>query len=36
MLRVDQAKGLDAVYGVIFAVIAVTVNNRFEMFDPSR
>jgi hypothetical protein len=36
MVRVDQAKGLDAVYGVLFAVIAVTVNNRFEMFNPGR
>jgi len=36
MLRVDQEKCLDAVYGVLVAVIAVTVNNRFEMFDPGR
>ena len=33
IMRVDQEKGLDAVYGVLFAVI---VNNRFEMFDPGR
>jgi hypothetical protein len=33
MLRVDQAKGLDAVNGVLFAVI---LNDRFEIFDPGR
>jgi len=33
MLRVNQEKGLDAVYGVLFAA---NVNNRFEMFDPGR
>jgi hypothetical protein len=36
MLRVNQEKGLDAVYGVLFSVIAVIVNNRFEMFSPGR
>jgi hypothetical protein len=37
MLRVDQEKGRDVVYAVLFAAgIAFIVNNRFDMFDQGR